>query len=84
VYCEPARALRNEAAREQHQCAECRSDAEADAPADVDREDARVEQDERCGRPGDRTQPEAAVDDEIAAYSPPMPNPVIQRKTHRL
>ena len=62
---EPAGTFRHVAAREEHDKSEQRADEEAGAPADVDRKEFRIEQDQRRHRSQRRADPIAAVDAEI-------------------
>jgi hypothetical protein len=83
VYREPARAFRDESAREQNEETERSANSEADAPADVDGKDARVEQNHRCRRSRDRPEPEAAVDDEVHASAHARRYELVDRRIDR-
>src|SRR6185312_161122 len=62
---EPSRALRNPPAHEKYHPTQDGADDERRAPADVGREQGRVEQDDRCKGADRGAEPEAAVYDEI-------------------
>jgi len=61
VDAEPAQILRHMAARREYEQAQQSPDAEADAPANIDRENVRIEQHQRCARAERRADPEAAL-----------------------
>src|SRR5687767_8316210 len=80
---EPAWALRNEAAREEHRETERCADREPDTPADVDRENRRVEQHDGCRRTRHGAEPEASVDDEVHATAYARRNELVDRGIDR-
>src|SRR6185437_6916774 len=68
---EPARAFRNEAAQQEDAEAECCTNAETEAPAEVDRQQFRVEENDRRGGAEGRADPVAAIDDEVDTAAQP-------------
>jgi hypothetical protein len=63
----PVRALGHMPAHDEDPDPEHRADQERDAPADVGREDRRVEQHQRAERAAGRAEPVGAVDDQVHA-----------------
>jgi hypothetical protein len=64
---EPARALRQQAAERPDERADRGTDEQADAPPDVDRDQARIEQDRLADGADDRAEPVRPVDREVGA-----------------
>src|SRR5690606_34349944 len=67
---QPARALRDVPADQEDHQGEDGAQPEGEPPAEVGREDRRVERDDRQQGPADRAQPVAAVDEQ--AHAPPV------------